>query len=311
MVPTFAFRRRVREALVRAGLREALSLSFASAADLGLMGHTEAIRVANPPAADDPFLRTSLVPNLLRALARNLDRGRRGAALFEVGHVFRPAGTGAPTERPVDEREAVAAALTGPAGEGLHADGREYDFLDAKGALEALLASVGARDWALGEPPGPPFHPARSATVLVDGSPAGAIGELHPGAAGSIGLTSRVAVFELDAAVLAAAGRGPRPFRDIPRFPPLRRDLAFVVDAATPAGAVRDAIVQAGGALTDRVILFDAFEGEPLPAGSKNVAFSIEFRAPDRTLTDEEADAAVRAIVERVKAEFGAEFRSG
>src|SRR4029453_13662089 len=97
---SYAQRRRIRELLVRAGLREAVSLSFASASDLDLMGHDDPVSVANPPSADQPSLRTSLVPNLLRAIARNADRGVRSAAVFEVGHVFRSGD-------PVDEREHV------------------------------------------------------------------------------------------------------------------------------------------------------------------------------------------------------------
>ncbi len=309
MVAAFADRARTREALVRAGLREALSLSFASAADLGLMGDAKAVRVANPPAADEPFLRMSLIPNLLKALARNLSRGRRGAALFEVGHVFRISSTGG--EPPVDEKEAVAGAMTGPAGVGLHAPDRELDFLDAKGVVESLLASFGVDDWGLGGPPGPPFHPGRSAIVTIAGVPAGVVGELHPRAAEPFGVPGRVAVFEFDASALAEARPAIATYREVPRFPPVRRDLAFVVPEETPAGAVRDAILQAGGDLLDTVLLFDAFEGEPIPAGRKNLAFSLELRSPERTLTDGEADAAVRAIVEYLGRTFGAELRSG
>ena len=311
MAETLALRRRIREALVRAGLREALSLSFASPADLELMGHTNAVRVANPPAADDPFLRTSLVPNLLKALVRNASRARRGAALFEVGHVFRLGITDGPDVAPVDERESVAAALAGPAEERLHASGRDYDFFDAKGAVEALFGALGVRDWSLGASAGPPFHPARSAVVLIDGAPAGTIGEIHPRTAEALGLSSRVAAFQVDATALASIPRGVHAYRDVPRFPPVRRDLAFVVPAAVPAGDVQLAVADAGGALVDSVALFDAFEGDPIPAGKRNLAFAVDFRAPDRTLTDAEADAAVAAIVGRLERAFGAEFRVG
>ncbi len=306
--PSYLLRRRVRQVLVRAGLREALSLSFASASDLELMGHGEAIRVANPPSADEPFLRPSLVPNLLKALARNIYRGVRGAALFEVGRVF---GPGAPEEPPVDEREFVAAALTGPAGEGIHSERREFDFFDAKGGVEALMSGLGITEWTLGEPAESPFHPARSAMVLVAGLPAGVVGEIHPGIASRLDLPRRVGVFELDLGILAPYAGRPQSFRDIPRFPPVRRDLAFVVNQEVPAGAVADALRQAGGELVDAAVLFDVFTGDPLPAGKKNLAFSVDFRAPDRTLTDEEAELAVAAIVDRLSRDFGAEFRIG
>jgi phenylalanyl-tRNA synthetase beta chain len=308
VVPTYALRRRVREALVRAGLREALSLSFASPADLELMGHRQAVRLANPPSAADPFLRTSLVPNLMKALSRNFYRGVRGAALFEVGHVF---GSGADGAASVDEREVVACALAGSAGEGVHVPRRELDFFDAKGALESLMEGLGITEWGIGEPAGPPFHPARSAGVLVGGRSAGVLGEIHPRVAERLDLIGRVAAFELEVGVLAPlAGRG-QAFRDIPRFPPLRRDLAFLVDERVPAGAIGDAIRQAGGALVDTVVLFDVFRGGSIPDGKKSLAFSVDFRAPDRTLTDEEAEQAVAAIVARLAEDFGAELRAG
>jgi phenylalanyl-tRNA synthetase beta chain len=305
--PSYQVRRRIRQVLVRAGLRESLSLSFASPTDLELMGHDQAVRLANPPSADEPFLRTSLVPNLLKALARNISRGVRGATLFEVGRVFR---LGASKGSLVDEREFVAAAVTGPAGEGVHSERRQLDFFDAKGTLEALMTGLGIEEWSVGGPAGRPLHPARSAEILIAGLPAGVVGEIHPGIANRLDLPERVGVLELDVGILAPAASWQRPFTDIPRFPPIRRDLAFLVDEETPAGTVAEALQEAGGELVDAVVLFDVFAGEPIPAGKKNLAFSLELRAPARTLTDEEAERAVAAIVERLRRDFGADFRS-
>jgi phenylalanyl-tRNA synthetase beta chain len=300
----YALGRRIREALVRAGLREALSISFASSQDVSLMGHEAGVRVANPPSSDDPYLRTSLVPNLLRALARNAARGSRGAALFEVGRVFQPGDV-------VEERESVAAALTGRLDHGLYAEARNADFFDAKGALEALMDGLSIPGWQLGEAAGPPLHPARSAEVAVGEEVVGLIGELHPGVAGRFDLPAPVALFELDVSRLAAHASAATAVRDIPRFPPVHRDLAFVVDATVPAGAVGEEIASAGGDLSDSVVLFDVFTGAPIPEGKKSLAFSVAFRAPDRTLTDEEADEVVQRIVQAVAARFGAELRAG
>ena len=304
LAPAHRFRRRVREALVRSGLREALSLSFAAPADIELMGHDGAIALANPPSADEPFLRRSLVPGLVRALARTMSRGARGAGLFEVGHVFHPSD-------PVDEREMVSIVLAGPAGEGLYADGAAFDFFDARGALEALMKALSIEDWAPTEPLDSPFHPGRSARVELGGSPAGTIGELDPRIAGRLGLPTRVAVVEVDVGVLAAHASSGATYRDIPRFPPVRRDLAFTVGANVPAAALRSALEEAGGELVGTVLLFDVFEGDPLPANTKSLAFSVDIRATDRTLTDQEADAVVAAIVERLASGFGAELRAG
>jgi phenylalanyl-tRNA synthetase beta chain len=298
-----AFRRRIRQALVRAGLREALSLSFASTADLELMSQRDGIAVANPPSADEPFLRRSLVPNLLKALSRTISRDGRGATLFEVGHVFHPLD-------PVEEREVVACVLAGPEEEGPHGQTRPLDFFDGKGALEALLSGLGIGEWRLAEPSSGPWHPGRSAGVEIGGTQAGVLGELHPRIAPRFGLPPRVSVFELDVATLAERAAKDVTYREIPRFPPVRRDVAFTLDAEIAAGEVLAAIEGSGGDLLGSALLFDVFEGDPLPTGTKSLAFSLELRAPDRTLTDAEADAAVEAITDRLRRDFGASLRS-
>jgi phenylalanyl-tRNA synthetase beta chain len=305
MPPSYAFARRLRDVLLRAGLREARLLSFASDEDLALTGDTEAIRLQNPLQSDEAALRTSLLPGLLHAVARNRARGVRSVALFEVGTVFRAAD-------PVEERSRVAVVLHGAAAEGWDADHRPFDALDATGVIEALMEELGIGSWSLGEAPGQPMHPGRSATVLVDGRPAGMVGELHPGLAEGLELEGRVALAELEVPALSAAAAAARfELRDVPRFPPIRRDLAFVVPEDAPAGAVRAGLETAAGDLLGSSLLFDVHRGEPLPDGTKSLAFAVEFRAPDRTLTGEEADRAVAAVVERLRSDFGATLRSG
>jgi phenylalanyl-tRNA synthetase beta chain len=303
---SYSLRRRVREAMVRAGLREAWNYSFASAADLELMGDdsAQAIRVANPLTSDQEFLRTSLLPGLIRSVQHNASRRVSGAALFEVGRVF---GQG----EPVEERERVGLILAGITSSGHPGDSHQMDVFDAKGAVESLLGAFGVTDWSLEEAPPEPFHPGRAAVVLIGGAPAGLVGELHPRIVDDLNLPARTSVAELDLA--AVADHAPPTFavREIPRFPPVHRDLAFVVDQDVPAGAVSEALRQAGGDLVDKVVLFDVFSGEPLPPGKKNVAFSVDFRASDRTLTDEEVDRVVMEIVGRLTRDLGAEFRSG
>ena len=299
----YAFRMRVRDALVRAGLREVSLLSFASADDLALTGDGDAIAVANPLQTDEGYLRTRLTPGLLHAVARNQSRGVAGVALFEIGTVFRPGD-------PVEERPKVALALAGPAGEGWSVSPRPFDALDAKGILEALMDEMGVLDWGLGDPIAGPFHPGRSAAVLVDGERAGVMGELHPRVAESLELTGRVAVAELEVGALLAATRKEFVVQEPPRFPPVRRDLAFVVPEDTPAGAVQGALQEAAGELLDACLLFDIFRGGSLPAGTKSLAYAVDLRAPDRTLTGEESDLVVARIVDRLRTEFGAELRT-
>ena len=299
---SYRTRRRIRELLVRTGLREAASLSFASSSDVELMRHTDPVRVANPPSAEEPFLRTSLLPRLLDAASRNQQRGALSIALFEIGHVFRLAD-------PVDEREHAAILLAGRAGEGLHAQDRGWDALDPKGILEGLLGGLGI-EWTLEPGADRPFHPGRSGSVVVGDRRVGVVGELHPGEASRLDLAGRVAIAEVDVTALAIAGPRDVAFRDVPRFPPLRRDLAFVVRDDVPVGEVQRSLEAAAGPLLDRVVLFDVFTGGGMPEGHRSLAFALEFRARDRTLKDEEADPLVAAIVGRLRSEHSAQLRT-
>jgi phenylalanyl-tRNA synthetase beta chain len=300
----YAFVRTIREVLVRAGLHEVRPLPFCSAADLDITGDEDAIAIANPISVEEGFLRTRLTPGLLRTVASNRARGVRRITLFEVGTVFRLGD-------PVQERRKVAFVLGGPADEGWAADAREFDVLDARGVLETLMEELGVASWSLGQKLDGPFHPGRSASVIVEGARAGVLGEIHPRVARSLDISGRVAVGELEFdALLGAAGKA-FVFRDVPRFPPLSRDLAFVVPDDVAAGDVQAAIIEAGGELVGRCVLFDVFRGGSLPPGTKSLAFAVDFRAPDRTLTDDEAEVAVAAIVQRLGDGFDGELRTG
>ncbi len=303
---SYALRRKVREAMVRAGLREAWNYSFASAADLEMMGYdaAQAIRVANPLTSDQEFLRTSLLPGLMRSVLHNASRRVSGAALFEVGRVFGPG-------EPLGERERVGLILAGITSRGHPGESHRMDVFDAKGAVEALLSAFAITDWSLGEAPPEPLHPGRAAVVLIGGEPAGVMGELHPRVVEDLDLPARTSVAELDLAGVSDASPLTFAVREIPRFPPVHRDLAFVVERDVSAGRVAETLREAGGELVDSVQLFDVFAGDPIPEGKKNLAFSVDFRASDRTLTDDEAERAVAEIVARLERDFGAEFRSG
>jgi phenylalanyl-tRNA synthetase beta chain len=301
-------RRKVVDVLVGAGLAEAVSSSFVPRSDLELFedDRRTGIRVANPVSEDEGFLRTSLLPGLLRAARRAVANRRRSVRLFEVGAAF------VAREHQADERWRLGVVLHGPAAEGWPGEDREQDYLDAKGVLEHLLASLGIERWSLGELSFAPFHPGRSTEVAVPGEPPlGEVAELHPSVAERFDLPGRVAVLELELAPLLAAVPERMDYAEVSRFPAIHRDLAYVVSADVPAGAVLTALREAGGELLDRALLFDVYEGDPLPAGSRSLAFSVDFRAPDRTLTDQEADAVVEAITRRLGEAFDAHLRTG
>jgi phenylalanyl-tRNA synthetase beta chain len=301
-------RRRIRDVLAGAGAWEATLYSFAPASDLHLFGdrRRDGIRMANPVSEEEGYLRTSLLPGLLRAARRNVSQRRTSLRLFEAGRTF-VAEEGEPREV-----ERVAAVLHGTAAEEWPGERRELDFLDAKGLLEHLMAALGIEGWSLAPFAFEPFHPGRSAEVAVPGEPPiGELAELHPSVAERFELPGRVAVFELQTAPLVAAASSAVAYRPLYRFPPVRRDLSFLVDRDVEAGAVRAGLIQAAGELLDRVMLVDVFEGDPLPTGKKSLAFSVDLRAADRTLTDQEANDRVELIARHLRAEVGAELRAG
>ncbi len=298
----YAFRDRVRQAMVRAGLREVLSFPFAPADDLELTGDRDAIRVMNPLQADEGWLRTRLTPGLLRTLQRNASRQVRGAAIFEIGTVFRSVD-GAPDERPK-----VAFAM---AGEAEHAwtGIRGYDYFDAKGVLEALMAELGVR-WSVGGPLGMPFHGGRSASILADGEQVGVLGEIHPRVGARFDIPGRISVGELEVEALMRLAAERVVTADVPRFPPVRRDLSFVVDVDVPADDLVAAIEATAGELLAACRLFDVFEGAPLAEGKKGLTFSIDLRDPDGTMDGERANEIVDRIVARIREQLGGALRT-
>jgi phenylalanyl-tRNA synthetase beta chain len=301
--PRYALLERVRRAMVRAGLREVKLIPFVSDEDLELVPGPAPIRVTNPLLAEEAWLRNRLLPGLLKAARRNAARHVRSTAIFEASTVFALEG-GEPGERP-----AVGFVMTGETG-GWSDARRESDVFDAKGVVEELLAELGVA-WAIGPPPGPPFHPGRSASLAAGDDALGVFGELHPKIAARLDLRGRVAVGELDVDAIGRHVAEVGEVRAVPRFPPVRRDLAFLLERSAPAGAVQSALEDAAGDLLDSCVLFDVHEGPPLPEGTKSLGFSVDLRAADRTLTDAEANDAVARIVERLAREFDARLRAG
>jgi phenylalanyl-tRNA synthetase beta chain len=340
-------RRAVGRALAGAGYVEVISQPFGSAADydrLQLPGddaRRRAPRVANPLNEDEPFLRTTLLPGLLRVLARNIGRGFGDLALYEVGLVFRlgPGGQGVARVLPVDhgptpaeiaELEAalpdqplrIGAVLAGNReASGWWGPGRAAGWQDAiEGAREVLrIARVPYR---VEQDQHAPWHPGRCAAIIVTGADgtehlAGHAGELHPRVVQAFRLPARTCAMELDLSVIGAlaAALPPAQAPPISAFPVATQDVALVVREAVPAAEVEAALAAGAagtdGGLLEEVRLFDIYTGEQVGEGNKSLAYRLRFRAPDRTLTDEETSAARDAAVAEAARRVGAVLRDG
>jgi phenylalanyl-tRNA synthetase beta chain len=296
------FRRRVEDALRDRGLYEIVAWSFTSpeAVERLRLGEVPLLRLANPLSEDQSVMRPLLLPGLLDAARRNAAYDRAGASYFESAHVYRMAGPldapeGSPRGKlPAAERHHVGALVAG-------------DFYAAKGILEGLLDSVRV-SFAV-EPGERPFlHPGRSASVLAgDEQKIGWIGELHPLVAREWDLEGGAA-FELDADALAELADSAPGYRPVSTFPAVIQDIAVVVNDDVSAADVEAAVREGGGELLERLRLFDVYRGEQVGEAKKSLALSLEFRAPDRTLTDDEV-VAVRAEIEKRLAELGGKLR--
>ncbi|HEY4243027.1 MAG TPA: phenylalanine--tRNA ligase subunit beta [Kofleriaceae bacterium] len=311
----------VRLALAAAGAAEAITFAFQSVArsqSLGLSPgdrRAQPIGVRNPMSADQAVMRTSLVPNLLAAALRNASFGRPDVALFEVGSVFLRRGEGL-TEQPLhelaDEPTQVAGVLAGrrPAQFGA---GTAWDAFDAKAlALEAIRAVSGpvAVTVSVPEPAVAYLHPGVQGALSLGDRVVGHFGEVHPDVRARLGLdaASPVFAFDLDLSQLPLAG--PSQMQPIPRFPGSTRDVSLLLAAQLPAARVASLIAEAHEPLVAAVrCLEDYRDDAKLGAGQKSMLWSIAYRAPDRTLTDAELDAAHEAIVARLVRDLPAQRR--
>lgn len=301
---------RVREAMVGLGCREAVTNSMVEPARAALPG-VEPVTVLNPQNRELSTLRTSLVPGLLEVAARNINHGSPDLRIFEIGRVFRRD----PPERPnpipgYREEERLSALLTGftsPRQWGV--ERRRFDVFDLKGLLEGLAARIG-----LDKTSAFSYSPMKGLTggtlaVEFHGASIGQLGSVSDETLKSFGIDQPVFVFEVDLPALAV--RKETAYRQLPRYPAVSRDVAFVLDASTPATAVERAIRKWGGELLRSADLFDLYEGDRLPPGKKSLAFTLTLRADDRTLTEAEIEAEVGRVVRGVEGETGGVLRAG
>lgn len=298
-------RRVVRRALLGSGLSEAQTLSMLPPKLPDRLAlppdHSwrRTLHIANPLSEEESVLRPSLIPGLLLAAAKNAARRNTTVALFEIGTAFLPSDAELP-----DEPLRAAWLLAGEAPTGWHGPHRELDFFDAKGVLERLVEALGVDGVDLEPVEIAPLHPGRCARVTLGAADIGVVAELHPAAARALDIDGRAALGEIDLAPLIAAAREAAE-GEIPRFPATSRDLALLVPSSVSAGAVQRAVRGAAGPLLEEINIFDVYRaGEIEEQGLVSLAFSLRFRAPDRTLTDAEVGERIAGI-ERVAAASG------
>ncbi|MFD3995596.1 phenylalanine--tRNA ligase subunit beta [Streptomyces sp. NPDC058583] len=329
--------RRVGRALAGAGYVEALNYPFIGEQALDNLGldaddaRRRLVKLVNPLSDEEPALRTTLLPGLLGALRRNDSRGSHDLALFETGLVFRPEGQpGVAVRLPVDRRPTdeevasvnavlpaqprrAAVVLAGAREQaGWWGKGRPSDWADAVEAGRTVAAEAGV-ELIISADQHAPWHPGRCAAfhVEVDGEKVlvGHAGELHPRVVKAFGLPARTCAMEIDLDRLEKANEGPVKAPRISSFPVATQDVALVVADDVPAAEVEAALTEGAGELLESIRLFDVYTGDQLGEGTKSLAYALKFRAPDRTLTVEEATAARDAAVALASERTGAVLR--
>ena len=299
----------LRERLAAADYREVVNFSFVEPQwEVDFAGEANPIRLLNPIASQQSVMRSSLIGSLVANLRYNQARKVERIRVFEVGRVFirdAQAKDGPLAVRGLRQPMRIGAAAYGAAlEEQWGAETRPADFFDAKADLEALINPLEAR-YERAEHSA--LHPGRSARVLVEGQPAGWIGELHPRWQQKYELARPVVLFELDAERLQAIPA--RGFAAPSRYPPVVRDMALFFDSGVPAQAILDAMEAQKPAIVTSIRLFDLYQGQGVPQGRKSLAFRVVMQDTERTLTDAEADAARDALVSLLGQKFAASLR--
>jgi len=296
--PLLALDDRAKDFLRAAGYMELLQYSMVSKFQLEDAGFdpSACLRIANPLSSDFEYMRPSLIPSTLTTIKQNEGLFPEGR-VFEVSRAYFPRENDLPEERPY-----MLAAVYG----------RSKDdrlFREAKGLIESFLPPTGGKLLFVRGAADKTWHPGRSARVLVGGTEIGTVGEIHPAIAKKFGVDGRIAMLYLDLAALSSAYHARLAYEPIPLFPPVLRDLAFIVAERTEYADVERAMREAGPLLR-HLELFDVYRGEHVGEGKKSMALHLTFAHPERTLTAEEVDESIKKMMTSLTAKFGAVIRA-
>ena len=310
--PLWALGERARDGLVAAGLYECVCFPFVPDGDGDRLGlapedpRRRTLRILNPVKEEEGRLRSSLVPSLLRLARQNLDRQVDPIRVFEVSRVFHPQEEPEPPAEPLS----LAALLTAPRQKRLwQAADPPPVFFELKGIAERLLIEMGCMASLREGAVQPYLHPGAAAAILAGEQVIGSIGELHPDVAARFEIDVPCALLELDLERSLRAPRRAARFREVSRFPQVRRDLAVYVEREQRAEDLLAAIAKTAGSDLHSVELFDRYQGAGVPEGQVSLAFRLVFQRLDRTLTDTEVTGAVDRVVRMLSHRFGGTLR--
>ncbi|MDD5748386.1 MAG: phenylalanine--tRNA ligase subunit beta [Actinomycetota bacterium] len=303
--------REISNILIAQGLFECISPSFMQNLDLTRLrlpeGHalTKVVTLLNPLSETGECMRTSLMPGLLKIVRHNQNRGNKDLAIFETGRVFFSAeGNKLPIEM-----DCIGILLSGMASsQHWSVSQREFDFFDLKGIVENILHTLFIGNYSLKKVERPFLKSGRGSMLQVEGKDAGFLGELKSEVVEAYDIKGHVYVAEISTDCLIQAAGEPE-HREIGRFPGVKVDISIIVDDGVECERVENIIRANGGELLESVSLFDLYKGTQIPDGMKSLAFSLEFRSFERTLSDEDVNERVDSIVSALERDVGAVLR--
>ncbi|HQN64584.1 MAG TPA: phenylalanine--tRNA ligase subunit beta [Methylophilus sp.] len=290
----------LRDVLVAHGYQEAITYSFVDASwERDLMGNQSPIALKNPIASNMSVMRSSLWGGLLNALTYNLNRKQDRVRLFELGSSYCAVSEG------YVEKSKIAGVLYGDVLPEQWAEkARQADFFDAKATVDALCgnqAEYRAETHSA-------LHPGQSAAVQIRGIRIGWLGKLHPKWQQQYGLAKNTFLFELDTEALLQAGIAQ--YREVPKFPAVRRDIAVIVDEHLPVQTIVETVQKAKIPLLQEIQLFDIYQGKGVSENKKSLAFLVLMQDTDKTLQDADADGLMEKLLKLLQTQFDAQLRS-
>lgn len=304
---------KVRDMLAASGMNEVINYSFVHPSiydNLHLSADDklrQAIEIFNPISDEFKILRTNLLGSVLQSINYNLSKKNNDLAIFEIGQVYLP--TQLPLQDFPIENICLAGAFTGRRYDNWHQSKEDYDFFDAKGAIENIFTGLNLTDYTFQISKQVYLHPGKSADIYFSGELVGHIGEVHPSVQESFGISKATYVFELNLSKVFNLLAKPIKYTAITKYPVINRDLAFLVPTATSSTEITITIAEYAGEYLANINLFDVYQGQQIPVGYKSMAFSLLYQAYDKTLTDEEVDSSTKNILTAIKEKYNIELR--
>jgi phenylalanyl-tRNA synthetase beta chain len=294
---------RVKNALVNMGYFESITYSFMSDSELDKLGlekddsRRKMVEILNPLGEEYAFMRTTPIPDMLKVVSRNINMKQKDARLFETGRIYLTDEI--PITKLPDEKNFVCLAVCGS----------KEDFYSLKGSIENIADILGIKKLNFEFGGEDYYHPGRKAKISIAGRTVGEIGEMHPNILKNYSIEQSVCVANICLDDLFSFVDDKRTYQQLPKYPAAERDLALIVDDEVAASKIEACIRKSGGKFLESVALFDVYKGDPLLPSQKSLAYSMLFRASDRTMTDEEVNEAIEKIMKATKDDLGAFIR--